>query len=270
MPSARSITFRETDTFSPSPALDEKEEAAQKDGEKIEELEQTLFELRGEIGAGRHVPPGIRVLSLYANPAQDWADLRQAALDRLKEENAALLQRLSTLETSGAHSVLTPTATDALNATGSGSATTVTELVPRASWAAVCEEKAQLEEELRQKEKRMLRLRQVFAAKTAEFREALSAILGVKVAFYDNGQVRVTSQYDLGAAFVFQPAKDSTGAGAARMQLVAQGEGGPQELPQLMRNWVEIEQSIPCFLASVTLECYDKWKREREMDGRGE
>ncbi len=54
------------------------------------------------------------------------------------------------------------------------------------------------------------------------------------------------------------------------MQLVAQGEGGPQELPQLMRNWVEIEQSIPCFLASVTLECYDQWKRERETSGVGE
>jgi hypothetical protein len=47
------------------------------------------------------------------------------------------------------------------------------------------------------------------------------------------------------------------------MQLVAQGEGGPQELPQLMRNWVQIEQRIPCFLASVTLECYDdEWRRE--------
>jgi hypothetical protein len=32
-----------------------------------------------------------------------------------------------------------------------------------------------------------------------------------------------------------------------------------------MRNWVEIEQSIPCFFASVTLGCYDKLKREREM-----
>jgi mitotic spindle assembly checkpoint protein MAD1 len=211
----------------------------------------------------------VRVLSLCANPAQDWADLRQAALDRLKEENTALLQRLCALEASGTHSV--PPAADG--------SSTASELVPRASWGAVCEEKAQLEDELRQKEKRMPRLRQVFAAKTAEFREALSAILGVKVAFYDNGQVRVTSQYDLGAAFVFQPAprdaaKDGTGggggSGAARMQLVAQGEGGPQELPQLMRNWVEIEQSIPCFLASVTLECYDKWKREREMSGVGE
>jgi mitotic spindle assembly checkpoint protein MAD1 len=231
----------------------------EKDGEKIEELEQTLFELRGEIGAGRHVPPGVRVLSLSANPAQEWADLRQAALDRLKEENAALLQRLSTLSSS---SISNPNPDSPIN-TNTTEKRAEEELVPRASWLAVCEQKAQLEDELRQKEKRMLRLRQVFTAKTAEFREALSAILGVKLAFYDNGQVRVTSQYDLGAAFVFQPAKASSGEGA-RMQLVAQGEGGPQELPQLMRNWVEIEQSIPCFLASVTLECYDKWKRERE------
>ena len=60
----------------------------------------------------------------------------------------------------------------------------------------------------------------------------------LKVAFYDNGQVRVTSQYDLGAAFVFQPApRDAAtkhggtrNSRAARMQLLAQGEGGPQEL----------------------------------------
>ncbi|KAH9021777.1 MAD-domain-containing protein [Lactarius pseudohatsudake] len=231
------------------------EEEAEKDREKIEELEQTLFDLRGEIGAGRHVPPGMRVLSLCENPAQNWTDLRQAALDRLKSENAALLQRLSALDH---HAPTNP------NPDANGEE----QLVPRASWAEVCEEKAQLEAELKQRDKRMLRLRQVFAGKTAEFREALSAILGVKLAFYDNGQVRVTSQYDLGAAFVFQPApKDGSGGGGARMQLVAQGEGGPQELPQLMRNWVEIEQSIPCFLASVTLECYDKWKREQEMDG---
>jgi mitotic spindle assembly checkpoint protein MAD1 len=199
-------------------------------------------------------------------PAQDWVDLWQAVLDRLKE-NAALLQRLSALEASGTHTA--PSAIDITAATAAARSSTTTELVPRASWAAVCQGKDQLEDELR--------LRQVFVAKTAEFREALSAILGVKVAFYDNGQVRVTSQYDLGAAFIFQPApwdaaKDNVGnnLGAARMQLVAQGEGGPQELPQLMRNWVEIEQSMPCFLASVTLECYDKWKREHEMSGVGE
>jgi hypothetical protein len=37
---------------------------AQKDGEKIEELEQTLIELGGEISAGRHVSPDVYVLLL--------------------------------------------------------------------------------------------------------------------------------------------------------------------------------------------------------------
>ncbi|RPD73659.1 hypothetical protein L226DRAFT_583613, partial [Lentinus tigrinus ALCF2SS1-7] len=46
---------------------------------------------------------------------------------------------------------------------------------------------------------------QVFTAKSAEFREALASILGAKLAFYPNGQVRATSRYDLNAAFVFQP-----------------------------------------------------------------
>jgi mitotic spindle assembly checkpoint protein MAD1 len=142
----------------------------------------------------------VRVLSLRANPAQDWADLRKAALDRLEDENAALLQRPSALEASGIYSV--HPATDAV----ADRSSITTKPVPRASRAAVCRERAQLEDELRQKEKRMLRLRQVFAAKTAEFCKALSAILGVKVAFHDNGGVRTTSQYPLGAAFVFQPA----------------------------------------------------------------
>jgi hypothetical protein len=55
-----------------------------------------------------------------------------------------------------------------------------------------------------------------------------------------------------------------------RMQLIVQGEGGLLELPQLMRNCVEFEQSTPCFLVSITLECYDKWKHEREISVIGE
>jgi hypothetical protein len=86
------------------------------------------------------------------------------------------------------------------------------------AWWRSARKKTQLEDELRQEEKRMLRLRLVFAAETDEFRETLLAILGVKVAFYDNAQVRVTSQNNLCAAFVFQPAprdvaKDGSGSG---------------------------------------------------------
>ncbi|KAI0739854.1 spindle assembly checkpoint component Mad1 [Daedaleopsis nitida] len=229
--------------------LKEAENDAEKHLEQIEDLEQTLFELRGEIGAGRHLPPGVRILSLRDNPAQQWEDLSKAAMDRLKNENEALLKRLKDLEDSGVR--------------GSGQDPNMEELVPRASWEAVNEEKHKLEDELKQREKRLLRLQQVFHAKSAEFREAIASILGVKLAFYPNGQVRVTSQFDLNAAFVFQP----NGQGEKmKMQLVAQGEGGPDDLPQLMRYWVEQEQCIPGFLASVTLECYEKDKIEKSRE----
>ncbi|KAI0822086.1 MAD-domain-containing protein [Trametes gibbosa] len=231
--------------------LKEVEDQTEKQFEKIEELEQTLFELRGEIGAGRHLPPGTRVLCLRENPAQQWEDLSKAAMDRLKSENEALMKRLKSLEKSGARS----SDEDAANA----------ELVPRESYEVAVRERTKLEEELKQKEKRLLRLQQVFTAKSSEFREAIASILGVKLAFYPNGQVRVTSQFDLSAAFVFQPS--GAGGEGVKMQLVAQGDGGPEELPQLMRYWVEEQQCIPGFLASVTLDCYERHKMESSVRG---
>lgn len=225
----------------------QKDLTRQKDN--IEILEQTLFELRGEIGTGNHVPPGMRVLCLRDNPAQQWTDLRQSVMDRLKSENEALIKRLRELESSGA-------------VVDEGRVPR-NDLVPRESWDVLDKEKKDLEEVVKQKEKRLLRLQQVFTAKSAEFREAIASILGLKLAFYPNGQVRVTSIYDLSASFVFQPlTKPGENGEGARMQLIAQGEGGPQDLPQLMRFWVNEEQCIPGFLASVTLECYDKSKRE--------
>ena len=133
------------------PALDESEAASEQQLEQIEELEQTLFELRGEIGAGRHVPPGIRILSLKDNPAQQWSDLRQEVMDRLKGENEALINRLKELEDSGAGQ-----AAAAKRGDGPGE-----DLVPRRSWEVVNQEKHELEEVVKQKEKRLLRLQQV-------------------------------------------------------------------------------------------------------------
>ena len=85
------------------------------------------------------------MLSLRDNPAQQWADLSQAAITRLKSENEALLKRLKELEESGA---------------SAGPAGTQEELVPRESWEVVNKEKVELEEQLKQKEKRLLRLKQ--------------------------------------------------------------------------------------------------------------
>lgn len=165
---------------------------------QVDALEQRLFELQGEIGGGRHVPPGVRVLEMRDNPAQRWTDLRQEVMDRLKGENEALLGRLRELEERGARRKETNEGekedggdeTKVEDEAGEG----VGELVPRASWEVVQKEKCELEEVVRQKEKRLLRLQQVFTAKSAEFKEAIAAVLGLKLAFYPNGQVRVTSR----------------------------------------------------------------------------
>jgi mitotic spindle assembly checkpoint protein MAD1 len=114
-------------TFSLPFALEEKEKAMQKDGERSKSWSRrsSSCAARSALEDTSCLLCGCSLLS--ANLAQDWADLRNAALDRLKEENAALLQRLSALEASGTYSV--PPATDAM----ADRPSITTKLVPRAS-----------------------------------------------------------------------------------------------------------------------------------------
>lgn len=86
------------------------------------------------------------MLSMRQNPAQEWEDLSRAAMDRLKSENEALLKRLKDLESSGAVS---------------GSANSNDGFVPRESWEGLHQEKEELEDSLKQMEKRLMRLKQV-------------------------------------------------------------------------------------------------------------
>ncbi|KAJ7805761.1 MAD-domain-containing protein [Mycena olivaceomarginata] len=219
--------------------------------ERIEQLEQELFDLGGEIAGGRHVPPGVRVLSFKDTPElllRDNPETRQTEMNRVKEENAALIRRMEELQKGGARveNIVTDTNSNE-------------HLIPKESWDAVCKERDELQGMVKQKETRLKRLKEVFSSKAEEFKESIAALLGVKLAFFPSGQVRVTSLYDLSATFVFKPA--SSGSGGS-MELMAQGEGGPEDLPHLMAYWVGTEQCIPGFLASVTLELYDRWKQE--------
>jgi mitotic spindle assembly checkpoint protein MAD1 len=102
----------------------------------------------------------------------------------------------------------------------------------------------------------------VFSSKAQEFRETMSSILGYKVHFYSNGQVRVTSQYDVNTSFVFQPTgKEEDDEDGTTMQLVRGGESSLPDLPRTVDYWVNQRMCIPGLMATVTLECYDKTKR---------
>ncbi|KAJ8076191.1 coiled-coil domain-containing protein mad1 [Marasmius tenuissimus] len=189
----------------------------------IDNLEQELFELRGEIAGGRHVPPNVRILK----------------------------------STEGAPG-------DHLVGSSSGTAQASGDLVPKETLMSALREGKRLQEELERREKRLQRLKEIFNSKSAEFREAVGTLLGIKLAFYPNGSVRITSLYDMTATFVFSPNKHDL-----KMQLIGVGtdDGPPQDwrenLPHWQSHWIEQEQCIPGFLATVTLEVYDKWKSEQ-------
>lgn len=135
----------------------------------------------------------------------------------------------------------------------------------------------ELKMHIAEKEKRMTRLKEIWSAKSLEFREAVASVLGWKMDFMPNGRVRVTS--------MFYPAGGGGGGGGGEGESEGEGNnsiifdgekgtmkisGGPdglfaREIKNLVRFWVEERKEIPCFLAAMTLEFYEKTTRAARM-----
>ena len=113
---------------------------------KVESLDEELFRLKGEVGTGRHVPPGIRILEMVDNPAAKWFGKREEDVQRLKKENEALRSMMG----DGVAASTRPT--DGVITDG---------LVPKETLDVLIQEKSELEMTIKEKEKRLLRLQQV-------------------------------------------------------------------------------------------------------------
>lgn len=183
-----------------------------------------------------------RVLELKRNPTATHEALKLSTIRTLREENAALLQP-----------------TPATSST-----------VPAASLQAARDEADELRTAVAEREKRMLRLKQIWSAKSLEFREAVASVLGWKLDFLPNGRVRVTS--------MFHPGGDAEEGGEAN-SIVFDGEqgtmkvsGGPEsafarEIADLITFWVEGRKSVPGLLAAMTLEFLERGDAE---EGKGD
>ena len=184
-----------------------------------------------------------RILELRTNPTATAAAIKQSTLTALRDENRALLARLEGQDPAS---------------------------VPRATLAAARAETEELRRAVADREKRMLRLKQIWAAKALEFREAVASILGWKMDFMPNGRVRVSSVfYDGNGGDGDEDDDDDEHANS----IVFDGEngtmkvsGGPQsafarEIKDLIAFWVEGRKEVPCFLAAMTLEFYDRTTR---------
>lgn len=237
----------------------------------LEALNQQLWEAGVSITKGQTLPPNTSILQMQANPASEHFELRRQELNRLKAENLAFVRRLQDVETEKGI------------ADREG-------LVPRESWDNLNAEKEELLSTIAQKELRLLRLKQVrvnifqnvpsvlneascvqvFNAKAGEFREAVSSILGYRLAFQST-RVRLTSMFDVAASMVFDSISKAESKGQAdvgTMKLISLGDGeaGPSKMRELMQFWVHERNSIPCFLAALTLECYEAMMRTQNTN----
>lgn len=183
-----------------------------------------------------------RILSLRSNPTSDHEATKAATLAALKLENAELK----------AHIERKPT----LFAT-----------VPASQLAAAQREIADARAETASAHKSARRLKEVWASKSAEFKEAVFSTLGWTVTFIPGGKMRVESVYHPSRtdehenSIVFDGEKGTMKVGGGPRSAFAQRIGDN------IKFWVRERGCVPCFLAALTLEF---WEEQSRAGGRVE
>jgi mitotic spindle assembly checkpoint protein MAD1 len=187
-----------------------------------------------------------RILELRSNPTADAEALKMSTLKTLRDENRELLQQVRGEGLQGVKVV-------------------PVSVVDRSKLDLV-----EMEKVVAEKEKRMRRLREIWTDKAAEFRDVIASVLGYHVHFLPNGKVRVNNIYYNRNKRRNGNGEEDTEEDDAENSIMFDGEagtmkisGGPngafaQEIKDLVKFWVQDRKEIPCFLAAMTLEFYDR------------
>ena len=190
-----------------------------------------------------------RVLSLRSNPTADYEAVKLETLQTLRRENKDLLA--SSLEKDGDG--------------GRGAGKRAVKMVPISTLDAMRLELREREQEVSDKEKRMLRLKQIWGSKTQEFREAVFSLLGWKMEFRGDGKFVLSLNTGRD-----EEEEDDDDGGGGRQELedesfIFDGEKGTmkvsggsesafaQEVKPYFKRWVGKEGWIPGLMASVLL-----------------
>ena len=202
-----------------------------------------------------------RILCLRSNPTDDLAALKLSTINTLKQENKDLLAQLESRDKPQAEE--TPKA-----------------FVPASTLASQRLEIQELEKTVAEKEKRMLRLKQIWGAKALELREAVLSLLGWQMEFRPNGKFALSLPPRRGSG----DEEDGEGEGIGGQlgdergeeALIFDGENGTmkvaggmesafaRELRPLTEEWVERKRFIPGLMASVLLK-----RAEEEVEHGG-
>ncbi|KAJ3022075.1 coiled-coil domain-containing protein mad1 [Thoreauomyces humboldtii] len=213
--------------------LRQKNAALQADADR---LDTKVGDLERALGRGEYNVLTTRVLELADNPERREAAIRQSTLDALRSENQKLIEqigRTASMEV-GIARQSTPS------------------LVPMESLQTSELECVNLRRDVEEKEKRVSRLKGVYAEKVSEYREAVFCLLGYKLDLEMDGRVRLTSMYagEQVPTMVFCSGEGDQGT----LELVGGGGEPETRLRACMAYYVDQLGSVPAFLAGVTLE----------------
>ncbi|KAJ3410220.1 Mitotic spindle assembly checkpoint protein MAD1 [Chytridiales sp. JEL 0842] len=197
---------------------------------EVRSLEDQVLLLEQALGRGEYNPEKTKILQLRDGPENQYHAVRQATLDALREENKALRENLVQQYASE-------------------------RLYPAASLKALEIELERLVGVVDEKEKRMARLKEVYKAKAQEYREAVFSLLGYKVDFQE-GRVRLTSTFSdpHDPSFLFTSGENDFGT----LQILGGSLDRLSNLSRSRQYYVVEKGSVPAFLASVTLESWER------------
>lgn len=185
-----------------------------------------------------------RILSLRSNPTSDHEATKASTLTALRLENAHLLAHLQ----SQPH--LHPT-------------------VPASQLTAAQRAVADARAETASAQKSSRRLKEVWASKSAEFKEAVFSTLGWTVSFMPGGKMRVESVYcpsttdEHENSIVFDGEKGTMKVGGGPRSAFANRIGDS------IKFWVRERGCVPGFLAALTLEFYEEMNLKGGGGGGG-
>ncbi|BGO92193.1 hypothetical protein NBRC10512_000924 [Rhodotorula toruloides] len=215
--------------------------------QELEALSTQVEQLEENQGIrGAYNPETTKVLEFRDSPDRVEHAIRTATLERLKNENQALLRRLGDIERG------------ALAQQGAG----VQQLVPRESLVSAQAEADKLKALVQQKETMLKRIGQAVAEKTEAMRLAVQKLLGFQLSFLESGRIRVTS--------VYAPSKDRSLAfdpwpgGPMPFKLVSATDEKVMSIDEVRRSigfWLDGRQSLPGFMASLTMALYEETTR---------
>ncbi len=215
-------------------------------------LETELAVAKEQLAAEKKAA-GVRILALRSNPTSDLAAAKQATLAALTTENAELLAHIQRHAADHKENTDGPVFTT----------------VPLSVLAAAQRQIAAAQAEAASAHKTSRRLKEVWAAKSAEFKEAVESTLGWHVTFIPNGKMRVESVYWPSAtdenerSIVFDGERGTMKVGGGPRSAFA------QRIDDQIRFWVREKGCIPGFLAALTLEfCEEQARTTTVTTGR--